>query len=330
MLTEQDGVATESHENPAIDNDDGIPTFADIADAVSVIDPSIVETNESTPDEVAEAQPADEVQNVENETTDEQTDLLAEAAEAEDDGTPQQSKGVQKRIEKLVARAHRAEAEREELKEQIANLEGQQAPVKVDAANPFSYIRDTAKLDEMVNAAEELQDWLTLNPDGGIYTDSTGQEHDFSSERARELQLKTRKDLQKHFPARKQQIANRQQFNQQAHKTFTWMNNEDSLEFTEAKKILRGDKNFADAYFNWEQGPLVLGFVIEGMKAMREKTRRAGAQPPVAPSTGTNPAPARANPQTHRSSGRDETLYQNAVSSGSRAAVSDYIESFLQ
>lgn len=300
------------------------PTEPSLMDEVTSLIDSTNADNESETleldEEVSTAEPETEEPATEEST--EQSE--PEPVEEEEVDDPFNSKGVQKRITKLIDRATTAETERDDLKQELEALRKQKQTKQ--STNPLQDVSNQQELDELEANVKQLHYWLIENPDGGTYKDSSGTEHEIVYEQARKLQVSTAKDIADNIPARKKELQTRQQATTQAMQTFPWMKDQKSQEYNQVVQFLAQDNALNDFYQNSPIGPLLVGYVIEGTKVVQsrnQKTKTTAKAPTVPGPTAT------ASVSQKSSQKKDSALRDRALKTGDRGDVANYLESIL-
>lgn len=302
-------------------------SLADIAEASGVgsLFESQPETTESEVEETTEEEVAEEEEltEVEEETT--------EYSEEESEEPKGDSDGVKKRIGKLVEARNKAEEETAELRKRIEQLESaSERPARQEQKqgdDRFSNVSTLKELEKLEDDAEHLREWLLENPDGGDYTDISGDEHEVEYDQARKLMVQTDRDLRKNISNAREKIYQRQNNMEVAKKTFDWMADESSPEMTEARKVLDMNKDLKAYYEKDPFAPLTLAYAMEGIKAVNARN----AKKPVAKTAPVMPSvPSRAKPQVvkGKQANNRSTLLKKARS-GELEDASSYIESIL-
>jgi hypothetical protein len=143
-----------------------------------------------------------------------------EDEESEDD---EDAKGSipRKRFDKVVAQrnearekleaaeAAKAEAERvkADAEKRAQALEAERVVPAPSREDPLSEFTEAESLDRLEENARELRDWLELNPEGGEYRFSGAKEPvEISEDRAKQLRLQVRRDLEQHIPKRREYL----------------------------------------------------------------------------------------------------------------------------
>ena len=320
-MTDQDGVVSQNTETePEVESN--LLSIADIADAAG-LDSSIFDNAESDqPEEVVEQ----EEEEVEEEVVQEVVQEPEPVEEPEE--APQESEGVKKRIGKLIEARDSAKEEAERYKAELEKLKD--APVKKREQKGLSRFDDINSIEELADReddAEHLREWLLANPDGGEYVDASGQEHEVEYDQAKKLIVETDRDLRKNIPQVRQRILERQRQEEIAKQTFAWMSDAGSVESVELGKILSNNE-FLKAYANRDpHAKVVLGYAIEGFKAVQQSKAKPKKTTAVAPQVPS--APSRAKPSVVKpKSDNLKQLFEKAKS-GEVSDAASYLEKLL-
>lgn len=337
-MTDSNGIASPKAEESKVEEDSGLISLGDIAEASGIESSFFESANSEEPEaeqeqESVEEEATEEVEETEEvETTEEveepQDTLSTELSEDEEDGQPEDSAGVKKRIGKLIEARNKAEAEVEELRAKLEDAQKQptQAP-DPKGMDRFDSVKDFKELQAREAEAEHLREWLLANPDGGDYKDITGTEHEVDYESARRLMVETDRDLRKNIPLATQRLQQREQNKQTAMQTFDWMKDQASPEMQEIKQVLDQNKFIKEYYEKDPFSVLTVAYAIEGIKAINAKKAQKPTKPSVAPKVPS--VPSRATPSVVKKKPTSKkTLLQQAYS-GSVEDASSYIESLL-
>ena len=306
-MSESDGVATQSLEEE------------DSQLNVSDIEAALFDNVTPNSTEVAEAEPG--------EATEEGTEEEEETEEAPEPETePVDSPGVKKRIDGLLNRTHEAEAKVIELEKTLSSQEAASQTQEPEAeANRFTKVTDPTELTKLENEARAMEDWLTVNPDGGTFQDENGEEHVIDMDRAREIALTVRRDLRDNIPTRREDLRQRQQITAQATEIFPWMKDQNSPEFTEVATSLARSPRLKRFYDEFNQAPLFMGYVMEGIRSVQARSKKAPAtRAPAVPTPST-----RSTTQPKSSKRNSNALLERAKATGDRGAVTDYLETII-
>jgi len=237
------------------------------------------------------------------------------------------SDGVKKRIGKLIEARTKAEEERDALK---AQLEEQDNPsrqsYKEEGMQKFEEVRTYEELDQREQDAEHLRDWLLENPDGGDYTDLSGEEHEVEYDSARQLMVATDRDLRKNIPAVKQKLELRQHNHDLALKTFPWMQNKESSQHMKMVQLLQENKELG-IYFKKDPAAMItMGFIMDGFNKFQSSKK--STQPATAPQVPS--APSRATTSVVKKKvGNDKRSLLEQARSGDVNDAASYIETLL-
>ena len=308
IMSDSDGVVPETQIEP-----DDTLNVSDIAAALFDNPPT------TTDNEVSEADPGGATEEVVEELD---TEPEPETQEAGD------SPGVKKRIEKLIAQKHEAESEMVSLRKRVDELESKpdSKPEQPRPEARFQKATTHDQLQKLEQEAKAMDDWITVNPDGGTFMDAEGNEQVIDMEKAREIAGQVRKDLRDNIPLRREELVTRGKVIQQAQQMFPWMTDQTSAEHTEVASLLARNSRLSEFYDEFPQSPLMMGYVIEGIKAVQARGKKAqgAAKPPAVPTPST-----RSTTQPKKESKSQNALLDRAMASGDRGAVADYLETIL-
>lgn len=241
--------------------------------------------------------------------------------EADDDaadGEGEIPRGLQKRLNKLTARAKAAE---EKLAAAEAKLEEQPAePESVVTApvtpeNPFANLTKLEDIQREESNAEQVLDWCEDNPDGAVVETKDG-EYEYSAEEVRDIRKRASKAIRKWLPQRQQWIRENQQNEEYALKTYKWWDDKASAEYQAATNILR---EFPEIQ-RFPDYKVIVGDVLNGMQQrlaaeQQAKNPKKAAQPKKAPAQPT--APTAEPAPVDESAARSSSARQRFEESGS-------------
>jgi len=250
------------------------------------------------------AAPAKEEQQAEPEAETEEpiVDSEVEAEEEADQSTDEEgepeeesslSRGVQKRINKLVAAKKAAQAQLEEREARLAQMEREiqalksvpqtSAPVVSDA---IQALNSPEEVNAELERAIHVLDWCDDNPDGGVITDSDGNEVELDVQQVRAMKKLARRRKEIELPSRLQYLNQKSQVEPILATKHPWMRKPESEEYKVAQQVLR---DFPEVKRRPDHMHLVAA-LIEGLKVMAERDsvkhkpqpiKRAPAQPSV-------------------------------------------------
>jgi type I site-specific restriction endonuclease len=258
------------------------------------------ETESETDGEAEDAQPEmeDDASETESETDSEEADSAEQEKETEDEAEQTSKnlpKGVQKRIDKLIAKRKEAEKQIDELTERLKELESTDKPVEREVIpvgkdlNPYFALQSEREIQDEIKNARQVRRWAEENPDGAIVTGKDGREVEYSAEEVRKIRLNAVDALEEHLPAQLQYVAVRKQYDAEAEKMYPFWKQRQSPEYQFAKQLI-------EAFPEIQKFPdfkVSIGDMIEGRK-MRESNSKKQPQPvkkaPVAPKATSAPA----------------------------------------
>jgi hypothetical protein len=251
-----------------------------------------------------EAAPAKEEQQAEPEVETEETaeaepevEAQAEADQSTDEeGEPEESslsRGVQKRINKLVAAKKAAQAQLEEREARLAQMERELQALKSVPQTSAPTVSDAVEaLGSVEEVNAELQralyvlDWCEDNPDGGVITDPQGNQIELDNLQVRDMRKLARRRKEIELPARFQYLNQKSQIEPVLAAKHPWMRKPESEEYRVAQQVLR---DFPEVKRRPDHMHLVAA-LIEGLKVFAERDsgkakaapiKRAPAQPSV-------------------------------------------------
>jgi hypothetical protein len=241
----------------------------------------------------------------EQEGTSEETDASEEDVDPSEDAPDQPdevdestlSKGVQKRINKLVAAKKAAQAELDAQRTKLTQLEGElqtartSTPAKQPDVSEFVSTLDTPKrVEEEYSKALEVIMWCEDNMDGGVIPMPNGEEHELTSAEVRAMKRTAMKRKEIELPQRMQYLQTQSAADAQLTKDFPWFSNPASEEYQFTQQVLR---EFPEIKRRPDHKH-VLGLLALGAKAYSEQKTKKVAAPikraPVQP--GVKAAPA--------------------------------------
>lgn len=249
-------------------------------------DPAESQEDDATDDEPALEEETDESEETDpsqDEEEDEEAEAASDETTAEDEESGESEEdaeaghelphGAQKRIDKLTARAKTAEEKLQALEQELTQLRNSQAVEPVDPDNRFADVEDVAALRKKGVEAQEILDWCEDNADGGVITNSKGEETEYTAEQVKEIRKAARRAINIELPAQSQYIAARQQFDPIAEQAYPWLKDKSSQEFQFYQTVLR----VLPQIKRIPEFKLVVGDWIKG-KAAREAEVSAAAK----------------------------------------------------
>jgi hypothetical protein len=216
---------------------------------------------------------------------------IEEEAEAEESSL---SKGVQKRINKLVAAKKAAQAELEAQKSRLSELQREletaksSAPAKqVDVSDAVERLSTIEQVKEERQRALDVILWCEENPDGGVITLPDGTEKDLTDQEVRSMKRLAIRRKEIELPAREEYLQQQTYVEGEVVKDFPWWSKPETEEYQTAQQILREFPELKKRRADWKHvaGLLVMGIKAYGEKKAQKKPtapiRRAPAQPSI-------------------------------------------------
>ena len=273
-----------------------------------------------------EAQSSDE--KAEAESDDSESDAHSQSEEeVSEEQEPEEQSRVQKRFDKLTARAkeaeERAEAafkEAESIKQRLQELEqkvSEPAPVQ-SGDNRFIDVWDAEKLKHEKAIAYNLVEWCEDNRDG---VEVNGTE--YTAEQIRAIRKNAKRSLDIQIPEREQFLARYNQVKPQAETLYPFWKDTRSTEYTEAQQVLRVVPQLKSVpeYQVW------IGDALEGRKV---RLAKQASQNKVAPATKAAPKqpsqPKSIPSRVDKGSERTVEAKKNFFKSGSEQALAELLQ----
>lgn len=209
-----------------------------------------------------------------------------EADKDEETEKPAGSEKVQKRIDKLTARAKTAEEEAAALKVELETAKTEAAALREakpeiisapSAANPLSDVSDPAELATRVNNAVAVKRWCIENPDGGTVKKADGSEIEIDSAQARRMLADAEEVITVHAPRRERFLAESETHGKVAREVYADM-------FKKGSETEKAYQNLLRAWPEVTRFPdyqLVLGDYLTGFNARTAKKPDAEKKPAV-------------------------------------------------
>lgn len=234
------------------------------------------ESSEEVAEDEIESEDSETESNVEDDNADE-----AEESKADDEDKQDKklSKGVQKRIDKLVAQKKEAEAKLNALAEKLAETESQVANSPKEFApvdkglNPYFKLQSDTDVHAEIRNARQVRRWAEENPDGAVVAGKNGEEVEYSADDIRKIKLNAIDALEEHLPAQMNYIQTRKQFDAEAEKTYPFWKQRSSSEYQYANALLR---EFPEIQ-KFPDFKLSIGDMIEGKRIRESKGKTTSA-----------------------------------------------------
>jgi hypothetical protein len=204
------------------------------------------------------------------------------------------SKGVKKRIDKLVSKRREAEAEITKLKEELETARNQKTasdaviPIK---DSPYSHVNSVAEIESEVSQARSVRRWCEEHSDGYTVTGADGNETYYSPEEVKQIKLNAIDALEEHLPKRMQYIRAKDNFENLAEKEYgvVWKKDVDTREKQIALQFLKAFPEIT----RFPDYKMVIGDYIAGVKAREGKSSKTVAKAPH------NPRPSGSAPKSN-------------------------------
>ena len=239
------------------------------------------------------------------------------------------TKGVQKRISKLVAAKKAAQSELEAQKAQLAQLHQElqslkaSAPVKHQAPNEFLDALDSPeKVQSEYEKAVEVLMWCEDNMDGGVITLPDGTEHELSDKEVRAMKRTAIKRKEVELPARLNYLQQQAMAESQTLADFPWWNRRETEEYQVAQQILR-DFPEIKRRPDWKH---LTGLVVLGAKTYAESKAKSKTPQQQIRRAPVQPGVTKAPPLTSGNSDTSKAKQQFAKTGGSRDGLTDLVK----
>ena len=234
---------------------------------------------EEQPASALEKQEDDSEEPVASDEVDDQSEEESGQPEADESSL---SKGVQKRINKLVAAKKAAQAELDTQKATLARLQSElesaktSAPARQPEHSEFAASLQTfEKVKEEYDKAVEVILWCEDNADGGVIPLPNGEEHELTSAEVRIMKRTAMKRKEVELPQRMQYLQSQTAAESQVVKDFPWYSNPASEEYQFSQSVI---KEFPEIKRrpDWKH---VVGLLALGAKAYNESKAKKTATP---------------------------------------------------
>jgi soluble cytochrome b562 len=253
---------------------------------------------------------------------------------ADDDSEPHESssltRGVQKRINKLVAAKKAAQSELEAQRAQLAQL--QQELESAKASVPVKH-QDQTDFAEGLNTFEQVKSeydkavevllWCEDNSDGGVITLPDGTEHELSDREVRAMKRTAIKRKEVELPARLNYLQQQAQADAQVAADFPWWGRPETEEFQVAQQIIRDFPELKKRRADWKH---LTGLVVLGAKAYAESKTKAKGQNQQIRRAPAQPGVTKAPPARTQTSDKSKAKHQFARTGGSRDGLTDLVK----
>lgn len=240
------------------------------------------------------------------------------------------TKGVQKRINKLVAAKKAAQAELEEQKAHFLRLQHEldaakfQGAIKQQDSSEFVDMLDTTeKVKSEYDKAIEVLLWCEDNMDGGVISLPDGTEHELSDKDVRAMKRTAMKRKEVELPARLNYLQQQAQADAQVTADFPWWGRPETEEFQVAQQIIRDFPEFKRRRADWKH---LAGLMVLGAKTYAESKAKGKAQSQPIRRAPTQPGSGKAPPTSAPNGDRSKAKQQFAKTGGSRDGLTDLVK----
>ena len=279
--TQPDSTGQEAEFNPVADK-----LGLDQAGLKGLIDSFLNEEEQSAPAPVEQEDNSEEPA-----VSDEAEDTAEEESDQPETDESSLSKGVQKRINKLVAAKKAAQAELETQKATLAQLQAELESAKnsvsvkqVEVSDFVASLESPEKVKQEYDKAVEVILWCEENADGGVIPHN-GEEIELTAAEVRAMKRTAIKRKEIELPQRMQYLQTQAEAEKAAVKDFPWYNNPASEEYQFSQAVI---KEFPEIKRRPDYKHVV-GLLALGAKAYNEMKakkpaapiKRAPAQPQV-------------------------------------------------
>jgi hypothetical protein len=256
-------------------------------------------------------------------------DQLADDDSEQHDGSSL-TRGVQKRISKLVAAKKAAQSELETQKAQLAQLQQEleslktSTPVKQQDQSDFSEGLNTVdQVKAEYDKAIEVLLWCEDNMDGGVITLPDGTEHELSDKEVRAMKRTALKRKEVELPARLNYLQQQIQSDSQVSADFPWWGKPETEEYQVAHQIARDFPEIRKRRPDWKY---LTSLIVLGAKTYAESKAKGKSQNQPIKRAPAQPGVTKAPPM--RTSGSDEikAKQQFAKTGGSRDGLTDLVK----
>jgi prefoldin subunit 5 len=240
------------------------------------------------------------------------------------------TKGVQKRINKLVAAKKAAQSELEAHKARLNELhnELQAAKSAVPASN-----QDQTDFADSINTFEQVKGeydkavevlmWCEDNMDGGVITLPDGTEHELSDRDVRAMKRTAMKRKEIELPARLNYLQQQAHSDAQVIADFPWWGRQETEEFQVAQQIIRDFPELKKRRADWKH---LAGLMVLGAKSYAESKAKGKAQSQPIRRAPTQPGSGKAPPTSAPNGDRSKAKQQFAKTGGTRDGLTDLVK----
>lgn len=229
-------------------------------------------------------------------------DEVEQSNDEEDVDGSQLSRGVQKRINKLVAAKKAAQAKLQEQEARVAAMQRELEATKSLAAttrqqsvsSEIESLNSIPEVEAEYKRAVDVLLWCEENPDGGEIKGPDGQTIELTDKQVRAMKKAALRNKEVELPQRYKYLQEQQAAAPMILQSFPWLNKPESQEYQAAQNVLQ---DFPEIRRRPDYLHLV-GVFVEGLKAYTERASNTKAAAPIKrapaqPSVKAPPAPAK-------------------------------------
>lgn len=229
-------------------------------------------------------------------------DEVEQSNDEEDVDGSQLSRGVQKRINKLVAAKKAAQAKLQEQEARVAAMQRELEAAKSLAAttrqqsvsSEIESLNSIPEVEAEYKRAVDVLLWCEENPDGGEIKSPDGQTIELTDKQVRAMKKAALRNKEVELPQRYKYLQEQQAAAPMILQSFPWLNKPESQEYQAAQNVLQ---DFPEIRRRPDYLHLV-GVFVEGLKAYTERASNTKAAAPIKrapaqPSVKAPPAPAK-------------------------------------
>jgi hypothetical protein len=240
------------------------------------------------------------------------------------------TKGVQKRINKLVAAKKAAQSELESHKARLAELQQEletaksSVPAKQQDQTEFAETLNTFdQVKGEYDKAVEVLLWCEDNMDGGVITLPDGTEQELSDRDVRAMRRTAMKRKEIELPARLNYLQQQAQADAQVTSDFPWWGKQETEEYQVAQQIIRDFPELKKRRADWKH---LTGLMVLGAKTYSELKTKGKAQSQPIRRAPVQPSSAKAPPSQAPNGDRTKAKQQFARTGGSRDGLTDLVK----
>ena len=239
------------------------------------------------------------------------------------------TKGVQKRINKLVAAKKAAQSELESHKARLAEL---QQELETAKSSVPAKQQDQTEFSEKLNTFEQVKGeydkavevllWCEDNMDGGVISLPDGTEHELSDKDVRAMRRTAMKRKEIELPARLSYLQQQTQADAQVATDFPWWGKQETEEYQVAQQVVR-DFPEVKRRPDWKH---LTGLMVLGAKTYAESKAKGKTQSQPIRRAPVQPSSAKAPPSQAPNGDRTKAKQQFAKTGGSRDGLTDLVK----